>query len=85
MVSDCPGNEDLRGSPAAIVARTGDADDMAAALQALIIDEGRRAVMAEAALIDSRKYAWSSIADEYLKLFTELVGETSGNNAGGVT
>jgi glycosyltransferase involved in cell wall biosynthesis len=72
VLSDCPGNEDFRGSPFAVLGKAGDPSSLALALDQVVCDANPLREMSAAAHEASRRYAWSVIADEYLEVFKEL-------------
>ena len=72
VLTDCSGNEDLRSCPGVLMVRRGDPDAIAGALARLVDDVSLRTRMGAAAHDDSRRFAWSTIAQEYLKIFESL-------------
>jgi len=73
VLSDCPGNEDFAGSPFAVLGKAGDPASLAAALESVVRDPNKRHEMSAAAHAASRRYDWTTIAEEYLQVFEELV------------
>ena len=76
VLSDCPGNEDLKGHPCALFGRVGDSASLAIALKQLFSDPGARRRMGQEAHTESRRFSWGCIAEEYLAIFEELVKGT---------
>ncbi len=72
VLTDAPGNGDAGLDGGAVIARSGDVESMAEALGLLLSDEARRRTLAGEAHRAGRRYAWTRIADEYLKVFQEL-------------
>ena len=72
VLTDCSGHEDLRSCPGGLMVRRGDPDAIAGALARLVDDVSLRTRMGAAAHDDSRRFAWSTIAQEYLKIFESL-------------
>lgn len=57
-----------------VLARTGDADDLGRRLTALLDDPARRAVLVDAARHVVRRYDWSTVASQVLRVYETLAG-----------
>jgi len=73
VLTDAPGNRDAGDHGGALIAKTGDAESMAACLTELLADPDRRRRLGEQAHAASRRYAWERIAEAYLAIFEGLV------------
>lgn len=74
VITDGPGNVDAADHGGALIARSEDADSMAAELARLLAEPPLRRRLAEEAHRGSRHYAWSRIAEQYLEVFGDLAG-----------
>ncbi len=72
VASDVGGNRSLIShGENGLLFRTGDAEDLAAALRTVVTDEGERARLAQAGLRTSRTYSWERCATETLRVLQE--------------
>jgi len=59
----------LEGGRCGALFRTGDADDLADSLAALLDDPGRRAALDASAALAVRRYDWSAVAGQILRVY----------------
>ena len=74
VITDAPGNVDAAAHGGAVVARSGDVEDMGVKLGELVADAGRRERLGRQAHEAGRHFSWSSIAEAYLEIFRSLQG-----------
>ena len=75
VITDAPGNIDAGDDGGAVIARSGDCESMAEKLALVLGDPDLRQKLGAETHEASKKYAWSSIAEQYLQIFKELVEE----------
>ena len=76
VVTGVPGNDDVvRDTGCGIVVQDRDIDDMAAGLNALLEDDGRRAELARKSMQGASQYDWPSIAKRYMEVFQRAIDE----------
>jgi glycosyltransferase involved in cell wall biosynthesis len=73
VLTDAPGNRDAGDYGGALIAQSGDIESMIDKLEVLITNPARRNNLAREAHTASRRYAWKTIAGEYLNIFQRLV------------
>ena len=74
VVTGVPGNEDVvQENGCGIIVQDRDIDDMAAGLNALLEDDGRRAELARKCAENAIHYDWSSIAARYVEVFQRVI------------
>ena len=74
VVTDVPGNEDIvRENDCGVIVRAKDISDMSKGLQSLILDPERRHRLAEVAFLNSRRYDWSEIARQYIRVYENVL------------
>ncbi len=72
VLTDAPGNRDAAEGGGALVARSSDEASMAGALDRLLGDAALRGRLGREAHRASRRYAWESIAEQYLEILQSL-------------
>lgn len=72
VITDAPGNADAAAGGGALTAKTGDIASMADCLTRLLGDAALRQRLGMQAHAGSRRYAWTSIAEQYLSIFGDL-------------
>ena len=73
VLTDAPGNRDAGDYGGAVIAKTGDVESMADAMEELIRDESARRRLANKAHQASRRFSWKTIAEQYLEVFESLI------------
>jgi glycosyltransferase involved in cell wall biosynthesis len=73
VLTDAPGNCDAGDHGGALIARSKDSTSMADELQLLIEDTALRERLAREAHAAGTRYAWKTIARQYLDIFERLI------------
>lgn len=74
LASDLPAFRRVLGEGAlGVLFRNGDADDLVARLSALLDDPARRSLLAQAARAGVRRYDWSTVAGQVLRVYETVV------------
>lgn len=72
VITDAPGNVDAGDNGGALVAVAGDVEDMAAKLATLMESRDRRDALGRESHAAGHRFAWKTIAHQYVTLFEDL-------------